>query len=951
MWAAKYQDLVIEARKRQDEERARLEDQAASRIDPTRAREPETLAPLAGVRINPRRYVRARDFFTLKLQHSSGQRIDCGVELLLRENMPELGEGGDVLICEVDSASKWLLFPPIQISQISARAGDLEDEIIGMIRGQALNGLEWYELLSLKAGNPLISHDWIQLLGTKPCPPPLADHKIAEISSSPLDQSGVIVLAHSDKPRTPSQMVVDVPIGEKAGERAKQWRSQSSMVPERITAKFAPRTTTYYEDDYDPQSPVGIPSSPTGSQVSHSWRQNFTPSLAPESTRGNSPAAPRSVVHPSRSPLPSPPPTHHMDHGNTHSDRHQTPPKRPLASRGDLTSSSTISRTSSYTVWYPQDDESLLNSGAESQHYTPRGAGAKRPGMERRISNTPTEALPHIPRVRMNSPNQGYGVGDGFVTNQSPGIRRKEVPGSKPTSRHYEHTSDNPLYSNPRTPKHSSPSRINGPSMQSTPVSSAKRRSSSPLKREYRPSSDSDSNSSSAMGDVQSDDDESFTSDSSADDFSHTSIPTGLFRPRIPSGSVYSPKSPETLTPSQSASQGPYRTVPPQDVATSIMVAMLFCWSEKGSWESIHPDECSVVVSPGLIEAFEKKDSHLNTGQRIEGAKPLVALELTPLVPLRRGTALDISIRSPPTANSRFRAGNNLMFRSHTGQECELLYGHINQARINNPTYIALQNARGPFGGTTWASYMDQRANKRSNSAWWRFGSKKSSYRKTNTFRSGTGGNSSVAQTESSVGIISDGAGTGAMSALRRFSSNSKAFNVAKSTVTSRGRVSGSSTTFTSSSGTSSSIHDPHRSPNLTAAASAAAGITNALHIRLYLRETASKWRDMGAGRLCIMHPAAAGTMLSPQKRVLVTGKTRGETLLDAVLGETSFERVARTGIAVNIWEERRGPNGEVGVVGKTGGVGAGKGRVYMVQCKSEAETAYAFSLLGRLRY
>lgn len=68
------------------------------------------------------------------------------------------------------------------------------------------------------------------------------------------------------------------------------------------------------------------------------------------------------------------------------------------------------------------------------------------------------------------------------------------------------------------------------------------------------------------------------------------------------------------------------------------------------------------------------------------------------------------------------------------------------------------------------------------------------------------------------------------------------------------------------------------------------------------------------------------------EKRVVVNGKTKGEVLLDVQLGETCFERVARTGIAVSVWEDVVGPNGELGVVNAVGGVGAGRARVYMIQ-------------------
>jgi len=80
------------------------------------------------------------------------------------------------------------------------------------------------------------------------------------------------------------------------------------------------------------------------------------------------------------------------------------------------------------------------------------------------------------------------------------------------------------------------------------------------------------------------------------------------------------------------------------------------------------------------------------------------------------------------------------------------------------------------------------------------------------------------------------------------------------------------------------------------------------------------------------------------EKRVLITGKTNGEVLLDATLHESCFERVGRAGIAVNVWDEHE-------EVAKSGGVVAGKGRTYMIQMMSEAEAAWVFGMVGRLRY
>lgn len=63
-------------------------------------------------------------------------------------------------------------------------------------------------------------------------------------------------------------------------------------------------------------------------------------------------------------------------------------------------------------------------------------------------------------------------------------------------------------------------------------------------------------------------------------------------------------------------------------------------------------------------------------------------------------------------------------------------------------------------------------------------------------------------------------------------------------------------------------------------------------------------------------------------------GKTKGEVLLDVCLGESCFERVARTGIALSVWEEVVGPGGVVGTVGAVGGVGGTRARVFMIQVR-----------------
>jgi len=277
------------------------------------------------------------------------------------------------------------------------------------------------------------------------------------------------------------------------------------------------------------------------------------------------------------------------------------------------------------------------------------------------------------------------------------------------------------------------------------PVSPTRRqRAPSPLKRQYAPSPGSSS--ASHYSDDDSSDAESATSDSSLDDFSRASYlrlsgsgiggdqggSGGAHGPRTLSAtpsSVFSGKPLPSITPSQSASQAARGTnywpgvgaglAPPAlAFAPARFAASIFSWSDDaGAWASLHAREVLVIVSPGLIEAFDvpvRSEHRENDGASVPSsvssssnggappvappAAPLLALELTPLVPLRRGTAIDISVRSPPTPASalaaRCAANPHVMFRARAAGECDALYAAINCARIHNPTYIALHAAR-----------------------------------------------------------------------------------------------------------------------------------------------------------------------------------------------------------------------------------------------------------------
>lgn len=924
--AAKYQELVQEARQRSNDERARLEDEAAASIDPTRARDPRSLAPLAGVSIDSTRSVRARDYFDMDLVHSSGQQLICKIETIIRDDAPERGTSSDILFCEVSSYGRWLLFPPMPASYVSARPGDKEGEIVVMVRGMLAARQEWREIMTLQSDDEGAVSEWLDMLSSTPAPPRLTRQSSFNALKQPYMMSGGLGDA-SAIPRAPSPSEVEVPIGERATSAAQQW------------------------DGSEVNSVVGdIP--PSTLRRAKAKRYRSTPS-SPITEDSYEQAHARA---------------HHIAEQERYGERperasrphHERSKSSYVSSVSDWTASSGCSTPKKeYSVWLPSTDRGSDESSVDDD--SPEQQRAQRPGMHRRTSSVPSQGMPTVNKLRKSSqpktPRQASNHRDSdpmpTTAQQEPTSAPAKLQKRRPTP-----TKEDPKKQDAKSGPTSTNTRPTSLGLRTSVLPSftpaflkRHRRSSSPLKHEYEPSTASESLSESDLSDL--DGVESITSESSAEDDAavstigelrdfrtHGAFNRPLSKPPPPK-SVFSAGG-DTVGPSESASQTPYRTVP-SSTQPAKTVACIFSWSDRGAWDSLHPQECCIVVTPGLIEAFDLTQAahapgsgdgaQASPSQR--GVKPLVALELTPLVPLRRGTALDISVRSPPTSNCLLRASNNVMFRSRSPEECERLYSLINRARIDNPTYIALQNARGPVATSNWAEVMDKRNSARTgSSSWLRLGSRKSS-----TYRSTGSRAASTQATDSSVGTMNT-----AFSALRRFNGGKGLFNIAKSSITSR---EGTRSTYSDSlsSGAATPIPiDPRMGTPV--------GITNA-KIRLYIRETASKWRDMGSARLTVMLPprqdptvAVNPRATGMEKRILVSGKSKGETILDVTLGESCFERVARTGIAMSVWEEAIGPNGEIGHVGAVGGVNGARSKVYMIQMKSVS----ASSMVQRLR-
>lgn len=926
----------------------------------------------------------------MNLIHSSGQQLDCKVEVVIRDDAPGRGTSGDVLICEISDTGRWLLFPPIRKEFVSARAGKGPGDLVVMICGRYSGGNEWDELLSLYANDESIGPEWLDMFGLSPVPPSLARKSSflakPQRPSSRHSQGDASPIATSPTQtnRDSISKKIEIPIGEGPIPTSRSQdleRGESDVsVPEHVRPSVPSSSNSRLQKSLpssprDTQKGFTMPNSPLRESVSafndasqsdvssadsiglrrsKATRHRGSPPMSPISSRSSLqfPVETQTRYHAER-------PTHHMSRSETGT------------TLSSYSSQSTISRPrKEYSVWMPSstapsDDSEDEQDAQDTQDIPP--ASPVRAQSHRRVSSVPILEPSHTSKLHRSSEpslpvepfKQLYESIEAQLDQNeealpTPTKLQKRRPSVKGVS-FDDILGDTPSKDSP-PPK---PKRFSIPSF--TPnFLKRHRRSSSPLKHEYEPSIATESSTESES--YYSDNDESFTSESSdepGEDTKDIKSPNpafvNQFEKATPPESLASLPN-NTLSPSQSASQAPYRTVPYQASNASKTIASIFSWSDRGAWESLHPDECAIIVTPGLIEAFDMS-SAVPTGSggsdltspSARGIQPLIAFEVTPLVPLRRGTALDISIRSPPTSNSLIRASNNAMFRSRSAEECDMLYSLINTARINNPTYVALQNARGPFSESTWSASMDQRNEQRSaNGSWFH-----NPLRRSNTYRSKAPRAPSQV-TDSSVGTMNT-----AFSALRRFNGNSRLFNIAKSTITSRqGSRSGTSESLSSGASTPV-VYDPSQGTPL--------GITNT-KIRLYIRESQNKWRDMGSARLSILLPPrpSPGTPPSPrtvglEKRILVSGKTRGETLLDVTLGESCFERVARTGIAVSVWEDKTGP-------GAVGGVGASKANTYMIQHKTvstrfcdgttidtdrtqERECAYTFGLVGKLRY
>lgn len=505
-----------------------------------------------------------------------------------------------------------------------------------------------------------------------------------------------------------------------------------------------------------------------------------------------------------------------------------------------------------------------------------------------------------------------------------------------------------------------------------------KRIGSSPLKHEYLPSEVSSASglSSSAVSSIVEEGEETETegedeeevsgteseSESSDEEMESLDIPQtelgysireedrrrGSYAPSY--APSYTPASEISLTPSNSASQAGLHGRKPSEEDGSIArsgrcLATISRWSDKGAWKDVHPDHCSITVTDGLIEAFAFRD--LNYTQLDD--KPIVALDLTPLVLIRQSTAVDLEIRSSMQPHSKLAPvyqGGNFRFRCLNGPDCYALYTAVHHARLNNQKFIQLENeARFRSFGERPAPPEEGDRSSRARS--W-FGRK-------NSYRSSV--RAPPAQPH-------DGASTTPSTTLSASSFLKKltlvgnlSFNLARSSVDKRGGRGGSGNNSLYTSGSSSGYGSP-RSPSVSVDNGGEMPVnlgTENIRIRLHLLVSPAKWEDYGNCSLQIRRPPPGWRQAlradhGLEKRVTVTTVPKKSSekpiiLLDAVLGSGCFTPMGSRGIVCGVWEEVKNGDGVVGGVPANGATG-GNIKKWCFQFASVTEAGWVLRLV-----
>jgi hypothetical protein len=946
--------LVTIARRKISEEKARIEDEAAAALDVSKVYDIHTLLPRRDICLDQKRRVKARDCFTMRFYHSSDENIERTIELILRDPSPRSKYSeGEILFVEVDeSSSKWLLFPPVPLSAISARTGDAAGEIVVMVRGLDQEAQEWREVMAL-ASSTAAGFEWVQMLGLIPIPPegPFSKEPIQPAILETVIEESIAPSRHYSpvKPRrrrsrhAPKLNVFDFlePETKEGSENIPTEESEIDPHPTSISAETAAEEDLedLEEPKPDPQftlPPGWLPPDFSAALVNPLVKcdfiggefevANITFKYEKPATRDSS-----GLRSPSLHTLTdagrsgSPTPSNKSASNIQRSRRASRPHSRNKSLSGQSVSSVTedtqesehlLSRTRSVHL----DDEERANPSRDE------------PPTPKRSTVSPMDNIPSLLPI---GPSKGEREPDGDSPPPVP-------PHRTPTIAKHGNSRPEPISTAPPAP-----------------AFGGRRRTSSPLKHEYDPSSPSNSDSEHAEEDqrLEHDHDDSSSSSSSSEDEESDdavslcseeedgdypppllSIPRRISRqassivssPRqrsssaaiedadVDNASELTPLARTPITPPQ-----PQQPPPPVPQIGAKFRAFIFTWSTN-QWEKVSPGECKVIITPGHIEVFplttsvptspgspavanDKMVTSLGSYDSLRSqGESIFSFDLTASLPVRRGTAVDISIRTPPSSKM---AGASIMLRSRSPNECEMLYNTLNGSR-NYP-----QHQLPPTTTISSQSLPSEMSNNDSSGGSIKRGF--GAWARSKTYRAGAS-----ISTPSLVSSPSEASVNSISSAFSRF----RAGKIFKNSPL------GSAASSSSSMAGSSRGGSPIGLPNV-------AGIENSIvqmspmKIRLYRRENASKWRDLGNARLNVLKPLEGQrgrSMNDDDKRIVIVNKKGTTVLLDVVLGESAFERVARTGIAVSILVGEGEEDG-TGKPGDVGGIGA-KSTVYMMQ-------------------
>ncbi|KAH0614091.1 uncharacterized protein H6S33_005977 [Morchella sextelata] len=999
--SSSFHSLVTMARRKIAEEKARIEDEAAASIDVDKACDIYSLLTKPDVYLDPSKRVRARDSFWMKLYHSSGRVIQRSVELILRDPAVKgRPHGGEILICEFGAgAEKWMLFTPIPLAAISARTGDAAGEIVVMVRGAVGTQDEWKQILVLQSATAA-GFEWVQMLGLMPVPPegPFgAEVHKPTVLETVIEESTIASASRMNTPAISQQgkPAIDVfafmePEGE---EEDGKDDNDNEPKPEDDNAEDPePRPLSVRPLSVRPLSVT--PS--TKSSIPRSENAFGVPT--PEFKPAEAPPRPLSLP-PDFAVTPITPGGYNFLGGffqvvNVNADGTDREPDEshillasPLKHSPSLHTLSDSARAAQNENRRSVSGSSIQRSRKASKPITPRRPSvvsleevhderprSPSPPPEPRAFDTP-RTLNRMRSIHLDDEERPKAL---RITKSSSLENIPDLSPSPETPSEEIEESDAP----PPVPAHKS-KKSRTPVAAEPPVSSTRsgaprRRTSSPLKHEYDPSSPSGSEaevdedeeieeigeakivvvdavervepetgepttqeegssgtSSSSSEDEDSDDAVSICSEEEDGEYPPPMLSIPRRVSKQPSSLVQSPRqrpSSVSLDSTPTIATTATAATLQAPVPTLKFRASVFSWATS-TWEKVHPTECRILITPGRIEGIpysapsppgtpssqgSLKDIKKPSDTSLESCMTIFNIELTPITPVRRGTAVDISIRTPK--NSKF-GGTSLMLRCRSPTECENLYNAINLNRIYpanfQPPSTLLSTLTVSESSET--STGDNTSVKRGWGSWGR----------SKTYRNGT---SSVPGS-----VISGQSGQSGQSE----SSNSSVFG---RFLQKNGMLKSSQLGSMASISSASSNGDGSRTVVLDG--------DQIFKIRLYRRENASKWRDLGNSRLSIMKPPSnhkRHNATGDEKRIIATNKKGNVVLLDVVLGESSFERVARTGIAVSVLVPEGEENG-TGVPGDVGGLGA-KSVVYMMQMKGEVEASYVFSIVGKLRY